>query len=459
MTNVRPVVLATLPLGTRSDGAGATHRPADLTERARREPAVGVVHVQFDSHRSSGDVDRLRDPRHRAGERLSRIRGNRETSTTCRSSRPRCTPREPGSTSRSRLLSTIRTIGVAAPGPPVGPTSAPGCTLRSVTTPLNGAVIRRYAFHVADRLERLPRGFDVLLRRRDLTLVGFDRLLRQHHIVAGDDTRRGGRRFQLVVRARVGLGLRSDGRELRLRALQLRLRLGPSARPARAPRARRAARPRGRANRDRRESSSRSRSLAIERDGLVGRQFARQRQRHVERLFDDLDHFDRRRSSRRGLLGGLGRRVAAAARPAPATRARPNVRALGARCLGILIPLPARDTHSRDRRDPSTGTRPAPTAARASTPTAARSSVATVAAARPPMTARPSGAVASAPSPNASAIGIMPAIIAALVISTGRMRDARGVDGRLQRRRRRARAPARQMSPAGWRSPPRRRSP
>ena len=31
-----------------------------------------------------------------------------------------------GTTSRSRLLSTIRTIGVAAPGPPVGPTSAPG---------------------------------------------------------------------------------------------------------------------------------------------------------------------------------------------------------------------------------------------------------------------------------------------------------------------------------------------
>ena len=38
------------------------------------------------------------------------------------------------------------------------------------------------------------------------------------------------------------------------------------------------------------------------------------------------------------------------------------------------------------------------------------------------MTARPSGAVASAPSPIASAIGIMPAIIAALVISTGRIR-------------------------------------
>src|SRR4029453_18186196 len=50
-------------------------------------------------------------------------------------------------------------------------------------------------------------------------------------------------------------------------------------------------------------------------------------------------------------------------------------------------------------------------------------SVARVAAARPPITARPRGAVASAPSPKASAMGIMPAIIAALVINTGRMRD------------------------------------
>src|SRR6187549_2164175 len=49
-----------------------------------------------------------------------------------------------GMTRRSRLLSTIRTMGVAVPGPPVGPTNAPGCTLRSVTTPLKGALIRRY---------------------------------------------------------------------------------------------------------------------------------------------------------------------------------------------------------------------------------------------------------------------------------------------------------------------------
>ena len=40
------------------------------------------------------------------------------------------------------------------------------------------------------------------------------------------------------------------------------------------------------------------------------------------------------------------------------------------------------------------------------------------------MTARPSGAFCSAPSPMPSAIGIMPMIIASAVISTGRMRVA-----------------------------------
>jgi hypothetical protein len=47
-------------------------------------------------------------------------------------------------------------------------------------------------FHVADRLQRLPRRFDVLHGSGDLTLVGLDRLLRQNDIIAGDDTRRGG---------------------------------------------------------------------------------------------------------------------------------------------------------------------------------------------------------------------------------------------------------------------------
>jgi hypothetical protein len=48
----------------------------------------------------------------------------------------------------------------------------------------------------------------------------------------------------------------------------------------------------------------------------------------------------------------------------------------------------------------------------------------TVANSRPPITARPSGAFCSAPSPRPSAIGIMPMIIASAVISTGRMRVA-----------------------------------
>jgi len=47
-------------------------------------------------------------------------------------------------------------------------------------------------------------------------------------------------------------------------------------------------------------------------------------------------------------------------------------------------------------------------------------STAMVDAARPPMTARPSGADCSPPSPRARAIGIMPAIIAMLVIRIGR---------------------------------------
>src|SRR5258707_1208091 len=49
-------------------------------------------------------------------------------------------------------------------------------------------------------------------------------------------------------------------------------------------------------------------------------------------------------------------------------------------------------------------------------------SVATVAKMRPPMTARPSGAFCSPPSPRPSAIGAMPMIIANAVISTGRKR-------------------------------------
>ena len=61
--------------------------------------------------------------------------------------------------------------------------------------------------------------------------------------------------------------------------------------------------------------------------------------------------------------------------------------------------------------------------------------VATVAAASPPMTARPSGAVCSPPSPKPSAIGTMPAIMAQLVIRIGRSRPLAPVDRGLVRAR------------------------
>ena len=46
-----------------------------------------------------------------------------------------------GTTSRNQFEFTNRTIGVVEAALPPGPTSAPGWTLRSVTTPSNGAVV------------------------------------------------------------------------------------------------------------------------------------------------------------------------------------------------------------------------------------------------------------------------------------------------------------------------------
>ncbi len=54
--------------------------------------------------------------------------------------------------------------------------------------------------------------------------------------------------------------------------------------------------------------------------------------------------------------------------------------------------------------------------------TGTTNSVVTVAIARPPMTARPSGAFCSPASPRPSAIGTMPMIIASAVMRTGRSR-------------------------------------
>ena len=124
------------------------------------------------------------------------------------------------------VLFTTRTIGVVAAGPLLGPTSAPGWTLRSVTTPSNGAVTRRYPSICVIDSQRLPRGFDGLLCRGNLALVGLHRLLREDQIVARDDARRRRGRLEPVIGAGVGIGLRPCHRELRLGRLQLRLRLG-----------------------------------------------------------------------------------------------------------------------------------------------------------------------------------------------------------------------------------------
>ena len=54
--------------------------------------------------------------------------------------------------------------------------------------------------------------------------------------------------------------------------------------------------------------------------------------------------------------------------------------------------------------------------------TGTKNSVANVAKSKPPMTARPSGAFCSPPSPRPMAIGTMPMIMASAVMTTGRMR-------------------------------------
>ena len=159
------------------------------------------------------------------------------------------------------------------------------------------------ALHLADRFERLTRGFDILLRRRDLTLIRLDRLLCEHHIVAGDHAGRRGRRFQLVVRARIGVRFRPDRAELRFRALELRLRFRPLRRQfGRLEHRDQLAGAQARAAIDA-DGLHESRHPGVDRDRLVRVQFARQRQRHVDGLLQDADDLNRRRSRRRGLLG------------------------------------------------------------------------------------------------------------------------------------------------------------
>ena len=277
-------------------------------------------------------------------------------------------------TSRSRLLSTIRTIGVAVPGPPVGPTSAPGCTLRSVTTPPNGAVIRRYpsmsltdlsAWRAASTfccaaaiwLWSASTAFCARTTSLPATTPGVaDAAFSFSYVLASRRPSSG--------RPRVALRRSAASTALR-----------PSARRVPAPRARPAARPRGRATRDRRVIVfTKPVHSRIQRDGLVGRQLARQRQRHVERLFDDLDDFDRSavlpaRPSRRS--GPAHCRDSAAMRQQ--RRARRTLRALATNVSACSYrSLPAIGAR-RIVGIHATAIRRAPTAARANTPTAARS--------------------------------------------------------------------------------------
>src|SRR5206468_3063171 len=136
-TNVRPVVLATLPFGTRREGAvrctghwtwqnvpGASRPSALFTSSS-----TAMVRVA-----TSTDCEiRETVPVNVCPGYAVTVKVNDVPFAS-----PAVYASGTGMTRRSRLLSMMRTIGIAVPGPPVGPTSAPGCTLRSVTTPLNG---------------------------------------------------------------------------------------------------------------------------------------------------------------------------------------------------------------------------------------------------------------------------------------------------------------------------------
>ena len=364
-----------------------------------------------------------------------------------------------GTTSRSRWLSTMRTIGVAAPG--------------------HRRADQRARMHVA-------LGHDAVERRRDsggtpsMSLIelsacraastfccaaaiwlwiGFDGLLRQDDVVAGDDTRRGGRGLQLVVRARVGVGLRADGAELRLRALQLRLRLGSLRDEFRRLERRRACSP---------ARTREPRSTRIVFTKPVTRDRARRSGRASSSPGSDsvtssgcsttLHDLDGRRPGRRGLLGRRRRRVAAARRPAPATARRRTTRA-HASSDTCLMPLPAHDTRSPDRRDPARATPRRADCCTSEYTDGSTISVAIVAAARPPITARPSGAVASAPSPKRERHGNHAGDHRGAGHQHRPHARARGVDGGVAAPTSRAGAPAPRTSPAESRSRPRRRWP
>ena len=83
---------------------------------------------------------------------------------------------------------------------------------------------------------------------------------------------------------------------------------------------------------------------------------------------------------------------------------------------------PAHSRRSRDRPDRARPTAPPHRRCTTANTEGRTNKVANVAAASPPITARPSGGLRSLPSPKASRQGVMPAIIARLVIRIGRTR-------------------------------------
>ena len=84
ITNVRSVVAATLATRHEERRPRTSNRPSNLTERTRREPAIGVGHVQLDRHRSRAHVHGLSDARDLACEPLSRVHGDRKSNTVPR---------------------------------------------------------------------------------------------------------------------------------------------------------------------------------------------------------------------------------------------------------------------------------------------------------------------------------------------------------------------------------------
>ena len=168
---------------------------------------------------------------------------------------------------RSLWTCSMRSSGVAV-APPCGPTSAPGCTLRSVTTPSNGARHREVLLHRAQRIEA--------------RLVGLHRGLGDLDLVAGDGAGRLRRGLEAVERAPVAL-------ELGLRLGALRAELRRDDRHEELPLLHLAAA----IDEDLRDEAVRARE---DRDALVRRELAFELRRGVERLRDDRA---RRRSSRR----------------------------------------------------------------------------------------------------------------------------------------------------------------